>query len=586
MDALGNKWTTIRVRPCAKLGGLPARGKWLLALVTAALGAPASAAAAVTHTAVTAPGSGYTAAFDTGSGASNAPITISGTSDGAPGDQLDVRCYDGPNPADFNAVLDKPLAVGSGGAWSTGPVSPAGIAGTTCTLRAVAPGATPSDLSAFAGPVIGVDTIQRLRSGSIPTDYRFLATQHQGQIGYRSVGRCGVDQSYWLSSAFQPSDRLFSCVAALYGVLNYTSGLGASDRSEIVIDGHDAYAPYAAAVAYNDGTNASSASTGLPSVTLAQSVDPTTGDVSLHETEQIVKCPDAAAGATNYPPSHANCAGFQTADVRFDRFVSGGADGLQTTVTDDWSSADGLAHTLDLAYDHGLGDNTQLGHAPQYRFPGEAAYSPHATGDALPGGLPAPAALLVALDPTLPAGDPGDPVGAISWDTPPIAGVFTDARELTFGDVYRIPAGGAVVLRYVLSQAPTESALAGLVKAAQQILSLPARVPAAPGGGPTLSGVQALRHQQPRGLAGGRRARCIVPRLRGLTRRAAARRLARAHCRLGKVRFARSRTRKGRVVRSRPRAGARRRSGTRVAITISRGSAKPTKRRSTGHGHA
>jgi subtilisin family serine protease len=65
--------------------------------------------------------------------------------------------------------------------------------------------------------------------------------------------------------------------------------------------------------------------------------------------------------------------------------------------------------------------------------------------------------------------------------------------------------------------------------------------------------------------------RCIVPRLRGKTVRAAATVLKRAGCKLGPVKRARSRLKKGRIVAQRPAAGRKVGKGTPVVVTVSRG---------------
>ena len=65
--------------------------------------------------------------------------------------------------------------------------------------------------------------------------------------------------------------------------------------------------------------------------------------------------------------------------------------------------------------------------------------------------------------------------------------------------------------------------------------------------------------------------RCVVPRLRGKTRAAAARVLKRAGCKLGPVKMQRSRMRKGLIVAQRPPAGRKVGKGTPVVVTVSRG---------------
>jgi Tol biopolymer transport system component len=63
--------------------------------------------------------------------------------------------------------------------------------------------------------------------------------------------------------------------------------------------------------------------------------------------------------------------------------------------------------------------------------------------------------------------------------------------------------------------------------------------------------------------------RCVVPRVVGLRLAKARTRITRAHCRVGRIRRARSR-RAGRVLSQNPRAGARRPAGTRISLVVGR----------------
>jgi PASTA domain len=68
-----------------------------------------------------------------------------------------------------------------------------------------------------------------------------------------------------------------------------------------------------------------------------------------------------------------------------------------------------------------------------------------------------------------------------------------------------------------------------------------------------------------------RRADCVVPRVRGKQLKAAKRSLRSAHCSVGRIRRARSSQARGRVISQSPRPGARRPSGSRVNLVVSRG---------------
>jgi hypothetical protein len=72
------------------------------------------------------------------------------------------------------------------------------------------------------------------------------------------------------------------------------------------------------------------------------------------------------------------------------------------------------------------------------------------------------------------------------------------------------------------------------------------------------------------GTDGGVRARCVVPKLRGLKVKKAKARLRRARC-TAKVRRKASRVKRGRVIRQSAKAGRRLAAGARVTITVSRG---------------
>jgi beta-lactam-binding protein with PASTA domain len=65
---------------------------------------------------------------------------------------------------------------------------------------------------------------------------------------------------------------------------------------------------------------------------------------------------------------------------------------------------------------------------------------------------------------------------------------------------------------------------------------------------------------------------CVVPKLKGKRLAAARRALKKAHCAVGHITKRKSSTvRKGRVISSRPKAASRHQTGTRVALTVSRG---------------
>src|SRR5262249_44687881 len=142
-----------------------------------------------------------------------------------------------------------------------------------------------------------------------------------------------------------------------------------STRSELQVDGANALSP-AQAASLN-----STASPGFPALTSSYSVDPATGNLTINESDQLVKCPDAT-----YPPTPVTCPSFLSTGVRVDRTITQESDGHLVFITDTYVSTDAQPHTLDLLpqNDQYFGDS---GPKIEYKFPGEGSFSTHALGD-------------------------------------------------------------------------------------------------------------------------------------------------------------------------------------------------------------
>src|SRR5262249_21007001 len=130
-------------------------------------------------------------------------------------------------------------------------------------------------------------------------------------------------------------------------------------RSGLRIDGANAYPPSAA----NKDNQAGAA----PALTYSYSLDPATGNLTIHVTEPLVKCADPA-----YPPTKQSCATLLGTGVTDTRTIVQDHDGHLSTITDVFSSTDGAAHALDLLWENdqafhppGTGDSTQLA----FQFP-------------------------------------------------------------------------------------------------------------------------------------------------------------------------------------------------------------------------
>ena len=162
-------------------------------LPAVALSAPAQAAVLVSHVSSPVDGSHYLVTDDQ-------PVTsviVTGTSSGAAGDLLDLRCYT--NPVEY-ALLQRNVPVAADGSFATvmNTDRPFG----TCILRAV-PAGLPggSNLSNFTGPQLTGEIVRSLRVGGTGPDaakiydYQVRLQGAHGLNQYFSATDGGVDAS-------------------------------------------------------------------------------------------------------------------------------------------------------------------------------------------------------------------------------------------------------------------------------------------------------------------------------------------------------------------------------------------------------
>jgi hypothetical protein len=262
----------------------------------------------------------------------------------------------------------------------------------------------------FSGPVIGVGDRESSKISGGPNagkayDYSFDAQQLTAAFDYASLGSCGLHNGFLYDSSYANTTVTFACNA----------GLGRADsavtptRSELRIDGANAYAP-AQAFFINSG------GTALPPLTAAYTVDKANGNVVIHETDPLVKCNDAT-----YPPTTGSCATYVSTGVTDDRTITQDHDGHISWVTDTLKSTDGKAHSVDLLWDNNQqffgasGDSSQL----EYEFPGESSFLQHETGETV--SLPSSAGAIFIRMHGAADGETGTGQGAIVYDRPATA---------------------------------------------------------------------------------------------------------------------------------------------------------------------
>ena len=619
----------------------------LTALVALAV-APAAAQAAVTSTQITSwttqnpttSDNPYLLSVDNPPNATT--VTVMGDAPGANnGDAVDVVCYYGASPT-VAKLNTSPIAI-SGGKFSIGPIPLKPIAGHACRLRAIPAGSeTGPELDSFsAQPVAVSEWARELAISSGPNlntvfNYYVNDVTFTGSATWSAAGTpiqslptsyknaCGGPEIAPLDAAYDVGNFAIDCTGSLL-----SDDLGAfGGRSEVQIDGRNAYDPAAAQGLFTSGSPISQNLNGFPA-SLADGLDwdPATGMISSDATDPYVECD----GPNEEKPTPASCPGFVNSGVELQRSITTSDGGLVVAMTDTWTSTDGRAHALDLLYDDAVGLVTSPPDGePGYEFPGQSTFSPYAAGDTLPGPGTAPGSILVHTNVAAADGDPNEAVGALTFGTAPSGYAFTANDDFEEHNVLVVPAGGSTTLSYVYSVGYALADVTALALAAQDRFEPPAVVIAPPAGGTsvstattTLSGITTAGSGVKSLLVGGQTvpvasngawtaqvplspgtntitalatdaagataqaqvavvynppptpaapARCQVPRTKGMKLPAAEKALRRSHCKVGKIKKQTSHAvRRGRVTSTSPRAGRTVRAGSKVELFVSKG---------------
>jgi len=316
-------------------------------------------------------------------------------------------------------------------------------------------------------------------------------------------------------------------------------------RSGIQVDGQDAYASYGArSIFARSGPcpptcNGSQDNAGFPPVTYTFAQDATNGNVTLHESENLVRCQTAVA----YPPTHATCGSFTATGVKVDRTFVQDHSGHVVLVTDSYSSTNGAQHAIDLLYENAQYLTSSKQPNIGYRFPGQSTYTAHVRGDVVT--VPARPGTIYVKNLSADDGDPSTGQGAITYAAAPSQILFISPSNYSESDLMMhyagtVPASGALSYKFGYA---TEFSFAPLVADSLEI----------------------LHSFTP----------CVVPKLKGKTLSQAKVALKTAYCALGKVTKAKSKTvKKGRVISSKPAAGVTKPWGTLVNLKVSKGRGK------------
>jgi hypothetical protein len=403
-------------------------------------------------------------------------MAVSGTTDSTdPGtDTVDLDCFYGSGPD--SSQLSADVTLQSDGSFSVPGANLENVEGKVCRLRAVPSGTPPVDLAPFAGPVLATgerstDVIDSGPNTGAPYDLYVWGQQLTAGDDYVSAGSCGIYDGYLYDSDLTLTAVTWYCNDG-FNAGDVQGDLESSTRSQLEVDGADAYTPYTA-WDINDA-----ASPGFPALTYDYTLDPATGDLTITESDEVVKCPDAT-----YPPDETTCQSFVDTGVRLDRTITQGSDGHLVYVTDNWVSTDGKAHSLDL-----LPQNDQCfaearspcgGPDVQYKFPGETSYSTHDVGDVVPFSGSGPVAVYANVEG---AGDGNTSTGqgAIVFDRPASPATFNSVSydsEFYFHQTGTATAACPATFRFAYAQDYDSADVQSLAQSALNRFATPVTCP-------------------------------------------------------------------------------------------------------------
>ena len=446
-------------------------------------------------------------------------LKVSGTSNGGT-DRLDLRCEGAADP-----VADGNVRPTAAGVWTT-TLSAAAVSRLTprtCYLHAVPHGNNGANRTAFPGKRV---MFQRSRvtavvggpNNGVPYDFRYWAPQLYGRSIWQSLSNCGLAGAATTTpDTFRYSASAFPCAGF---VAPNTAG-----RAGVLVDRGNTFTPYGAATLFAGSANA----LGLLALQSSVSTDPSTGNVLIRETENMLRCsPDANTLAATAQ----TCSSFVPAGVRLDRVVVQQGDGRQALVTDTWTATDGRHHEIDVFYEHRLG-----GTSPVVSFPwagGFISYPPNYTQKPPP---TAPFSFFTRASAAAVDGDVASPQGAITLQDRPTALRFKSSTAIWTQYVRTVTPQTPTVIQFGFSWATAQADLATLIGQAERVL------------GPT---------------------HCLVPNVVGKTLATAKRLLLAGHCKAGKVKLATSRKqRKDHVIQQGRRPGTSLQGGSSIALLVS-----------------
>jgi hypothetical protein len=447
---------------------------------------------------------------------------------------------------------------------------------------------------------------------SINTDYY---VGHPGALGgeeWEAADACGpYYMNTWLNTLLAPPQvQLWDCAAWL------GSDDGTGSRGTIEVDGRDAYlVNQLPKFDYPGPPAVQELPSGALPISTPSYAREATGEITVNESEIVQRCNGDA-----YPATATSCASLVDTGLRFNRTLHTADGGRSVSLTDTWVNTTATDQALDVEYKNFL----TAWQVPTLKFPGDETFVAYGNGDAKT--LPA------RSTGTILARDSDNPdsirqnAGYLTYGTQPDDVHWTDGfNTFVLHYVRTVPANGSLTLRHAVGTARTTEVAGALGRLQEDTFEAPTVSIDAPANGAVLKssklivrgksadnvGVSALTvNGQPVSLGGdgtfsapvtlrpgantvtavatdaaGNASqasvavtymppappKCRVPKVkRGSKLATVKKRIVKAHCRVGKVKKARSKhVRRGRVIRVSPKGTHR--FQTKVTVIISSG---------------
>lgn len=428
-------------------------------------------------------------------------FTVTGTTKGS--GSVALRCYYGAGEHEYMAIAStvKQTEVTPGEGVFSAEVETKALLEEPyfhpCVLRAVPtsnkeahpPGSAAQEASdPFEGPHVTSSELAVYKNSADGLEnYSFWLSTLSSHLYLESVADCGlIDSNLYAPESLVESANLFYCNGALLEEQPTTSGKGT--RSELQVDGANAYAPGAASYWERD---LNVTIPGTPSLELHKTFEAASGLATVEEVDPTVRCaPEPAV----FPPTASSCHEFVSTGVQLERVWQTTHADQAVAMTDHWSSTDGAAHTLSADYSQALTFDGKEGSA--YQFPGTSSFTTTVSGQLV--GLPAGAgAIYYKEDAATPSGgDDMHPQGAIVYDRAPseplsfVEGTHeatAEASEFLMPYQATVPASGAYTLAMTFVQGYGLTEVQSLASEALANYQPPTLAIAAPASGATVS---------------------------------------------------------------------------------------------------